>query len=92
MKLYLFLGMSGWWAKLLIIYKCLNKNYENLEMRGLIMAPSVEDELFQKFPEFKNNLDVQYDLVKKFLDNKPSQKEIDFFYERYGNLWKYVIA
>lgn len=84
--------MSGWWAKHLTVYNYLKKKYQNLELQGIVMAPGIEDDIFTKFPETKVNLDLQYDLVKIFLENKPTTKEIDFFEKRYGNLWKYVIA
>ena len=92
MKLYFFLVMSGWWAKFLVIFRCLNQINKNLKIGGLIIPPGVEDDIFQKFPELKNEFDLQYDLVKSFLENKPSNKDIEFFQKRYGNLWKYVIA
>ena len=64
MKIYLFLGMSGWWAKHLSVYNHLKKKYQNLELQGIVMAPGIEDDIFIKFPKTRVNLDLQYDLVK----------------------------
>ena len=50
MKLYFFFGMSGWWAKFLVIFKRLNINYKTLKIDGIVIPPGIEGEIFQKFP------------------------------------------
>ena len=71
--------MSGWWAKFLVIFKSLNLTHKNLKIDGIVIPPGVDGEIIQKFPELRDNFDLRFDLVKKFLENKPTKKEIDFF-------------
>ena len=92
MKLYFFLGATGWWAKFILVINKLKNLDKNINVNGIIMAPGVENDIFSRYPKYKSLFDVQYELVKKFLKTKVKKSELTYYENKYGNLWKYVYA
>ena len=66
MKLYFFLGATGWWAKFILVIHKLKNLDKNINVNGIIMAPGIENDIFSRYPKYKSFFDVQYELVKKF--------------------------
>ena len=60
MKLYFFLGATGWWAKFILVIDKLKSFDKKINISGIIMPPGIENEIFLKFPKYKFSFDVQY--------------------------------
>ena len=75
-------------AKFILVIDQLKSFDNKIKTSGIIMAPGIEKEIFLRFPNYRNLFDVQYELVKKFLNTRVKKSELTYYENEYGNLWR----